>query len=101
MNEIKAEYRWMFNYILVHVARTWERIRVEQPHQEMSMDNIQSVDAITYVAKDIFDTDIIQNFLNATDEVKGNDYWDKHTGTMSDCYIEEQAHGKIIKEYVD
>jgi len=92
----------MFNYILIHVARTWERVRVAQPHQEMPLDNIESADeGIPDIAEQIFFNDIIQGFLNASEEVKDGDYWDKNTGTMSDCYIEDVAHKIIIEEYLD
>ncbi len=94
--------RYMFNYILVHVSRTWERIRVSEPHEEMPLDNIESVHAIESIATDIFNNDIIQGFLIASSEgMRGDDYWDKNTGTMSDCYIEEVAHKVITKEYLD
>ena len=56
----------LFNYILVHVSRTWERIRLTQPHQEMPMDNIESVDFIVVVADRIYETDVIQGFANDT-----------------------------------
>lgn len=100
--KIKKKHRWMYDYILIHVARTWERIRVEQPHQEMPQDNIESAeDSIPSIADTIFENDIIQGFLNASEEVKSDDYWDKNTGTMSDWYIEGVAE-KIIKEnYLD
>jgi hypothetical protein len=99
--KIKKKHRWMFNYILIHVARTWERIRVMQPHEEMRVDNITSAeDSIPDIAEEIFLNDIIQGFVNASEEVKSDDYWGKNTGTMSDCYIEELAHDMILKEYV-
>lgn len=96
--KIKKKDRWMHNYILVHVARTWERIRLTTEHQEMPQDNIESAnESIPYIAERIYFNDIIQGYLNASEEVKDNDYWDKNTGTMSDCYIEAEAV-KIIRE---
>ncbi len=100
--KIKKKHRWMFNYILIHVARTWERTRLEQPHQEMPQDNIESAeDGIPTIAEQIFFNHIIQGFLNASEEVKTNDYWGKNLKTMSDSYIEELAHKIIIEEYLD
>ncbi len=100
---IKEEHRWMYNYILIHVARTWERTRLEQPFEEMPQDNIESAeDGIPTIADEIFVNDIIQGFLNASEEVKSDDYWGKNTKeSMSDWYIESLAE-KIIKEkYLD
>jgi hypothetical protein len=96
---IKKKDRWMHNYILIHVARTWERVRLEQPHQEMPQDNIESAeDAIPSIADEIFENNIIQGFLKASDKVKEDDYWAKNTKQgMSDWYIEAEAE-KIIKE---
>jgi len=101
--KIKKKHRWMFNTILIHVARTWERVRLEQPHQEMPQDNIESAeDGIPIIAEEIFFNDIIQGFLNASEEVKCDDYWEKNTKEgMSDSYIEELAHKIIVKEYLD
>jgi hypothetical protein len=101
--KIKKKHRWMFNYILIHVARTWERTRLEQPHQEMPQDNIESAeDGIPTIAEQIFFNDIIQGFLNASEEVKSDDYWGKNTKeSMSDWYIESLAEKIIIEEYLD
>lgn len=97
---IKEEHRWMYNYILIHVSRTWERIRMAQPFEEMTQDNIESAeDGIPHVADMIFDNVIIQGFLNASEGVKQDDYWDKNTGTMSDWYIEQVAHNYIMQNY--
>lgn len=101
--KIKKKHRWMYNYILIHVARTWERTRLEQPFEEMPQDNIESAeDGIPTIADEIFFNDIIQGFLNASEEVKSDDYWGKNTKeSMSDWYIESLAE-KIIKEnYLD
>ena len=101
--KIKKKDRWMFNTILIHVARTWERVRLQQPHQEMPQDNIESAeDGIPTIAEEIFFNDVIQGFLNASEEVKCDDYWIKNTKEgMSDCYIEELAHKIIVEEYLD
>lgn len=102
MNVIKNEDKWMFNIILVHVARTWERVRIEQPYQEMPQDNIESAeDAIPTITEEIFFNDVIQSFLNASDEVKSDGYWENNTKEgMSDSYIEELAERKIKEEYL-
>ena len=92
---------WMFNTILVHVARTWERIRLEQPNQEMPLDNIQSVDEIVLIADEIFLSDVIQKFLNASEEEKSNDFWEKNTTEgFSDSYIEAVADERIRRGYL-
>jgi hypothetical protein len=95
--KIKKKHRWMFNYILIHVARTWERMRLADPYEEMPQDNIESAEsAIPDIAERIFFNHIIQGFLNASEEVKDN-YWQEKTNTMSDWYIEGEAE-RIIKE---
>ena len=91
----------MHTFILIHVARTWERVRLQQPYEEMPQDNIESAeDAIPDIAETIFNNDIIQGFLNASEKVKSDDYWDKNTGNCSDSYIEEEAYKIIIKDYL-
>lgn len=100
--KIKKKDRWMFNTILIHVARVWERVRIAQPHQEMPQDNIESADdAIPTIAEEIFFNNIIQGFLNASEEVKCDDYWIKNTKEgMSDWYIESLAFKKIMEDYL-
>jgi len=100
--DVNDETRWMHDYILIHVARTWERVRMTQPHQEMPQDNIESAeDSIPSIAYTIFNNDIIQGFLTASEDVKQDDYWSKNTGTMSDCYIEQVAEDIIKKDYLN
>lgn len=100
--DVNDETRWMHDYILIHVARTWERVRMTQPHQEMPQDNIESAeDSIPTITYTIFNNDIIQGFLTASEEVKSDDYWSKNTGTMSDWYIEQLAEDIIKKDYLD
>lgn len=90
---------FMYNYVLVNTTRTWERIRVSMPHQEMPIDNIGSVDEIIKVAEAIYQNPVIQGFINATEEVKSNDYWLKNTKQgFSDAFIEEEA-GILIKNW--
>jgi hypothetical protein len=91
---------WMFNTILIHVSRTWERIRLEQPHQEMPLDNIESVDEIVLIADEIFLNDVIQEFLNTSEEER-DDYWEENTTEgFSDSYIEAIADERIRREYL-
>ena len=68
------------------------------PHQEIPIDNIGSVDEIIEVAEEIYQNQIIQGFVNATEEVNINDYWLKNTKQgFSDTFIEHEAD-KIIRE---
>ena len=88
----------LFNVILVHVARTWERIRVERPHKEMPMDNIESVETIIHVAHKILNEDkVIKGFNRAKDK---SDYFVANTDMLSDTYIESVAEKIIINEYL-
>ena len=85
----------LFNTVLIHVARTWERIRVTRPHQEMPIDNIASTEVIEEIALMIYSNDIVQGFLDSNDW----DYWMATTNMMSDAYIEETAFGIISKNF--
>jgi hypothetical protein len=90
--------RGIYNVILIHVARTWERTRVNQPFGEMPIDNIASTDTIEEIATDIYNNDIIQGFVNLVDK---RDYWIKNTADgMSDTYIENEALQIINNEIV-
>ena len=91
----------MFNTILVHVARVWERVRVGTYCQEMPLDNIESVDAIVQITEEIFRNDVIQGFINASEEERKDGYWIKNTKEgMSDSFIEMKAEVIIRKEYL-
>lgn len=92
--------RALFNTILVHVSRTWERIRLEQEFEEMPSDNIGSVDDIVEIADEIFEDKVLQKFLRTKD--KSNWDWSEETEEdFSDSYIEGLAT-KIIKDrYLD
>jgi hypothetical protein len=86
----------LFNTILVHVARTWERIRLEQPYQEMPTDNIESVDEIIQIADEILKDKVLQKLL----VIDSKYIWDWSSETdfgCSDVYIESLAH-KIITD---
>ena len=87
--------REIYDIILVHVARTWERLRLEQPHQEMPLDNIQSAEELPCVADFIIDTDLVQEFLSNNN----GDVWNKFGDGCSDVYIERIAKEYIIENY--
>ena len=91
--------RYIFNNILVHVSRTWERTRVKQPFEEMIMDNIESVDAIVEIADRIILDSVIQEFIN-TENRENWDWSDKTEEGCSDTYIERLAQEIIDKEYL-
>lgn len=87
--------KYIFNTVLVHVARTWERIRLEQPYQEMPYDNIESVDEIVRVTDHIMLDEVIKKLIE-----HGELYWDwevetKGKASFSDEYIEQIATQKI------
>ena len=89
--------REIFNIVLVHTSREWERVRITQPHQEMPYDNIGSVDEIESIASRIYYNDVIQGFIKAENR---DEYWIKNTSEgMSDSYIESEA-SRIITEYI-
>jgi hypothetical protein len=94
---MKTTKRQIFNIVLIHVARTWERARVEQPYQEMPLDNIESTEAIEEIATTIMDTDLIQEFLKEQD----GQVWDKYGDGCSDSYIERIAREIIEEDYLD
>ena len=88
----------IFNDILIHTARTWERVRLEREYQEMPLDNIESTDAIVGIAGDIFDSELIQKFINSSKNER-RDFWSKETEEgFSDSYIENLAYDKIHNE---
>ena len=93
---ISKEY--LCNIILVHVSRTWERIRMEQDKQEMPYDNIDSVDKIIDIAEDIMSDSIIEKFL-FTD--LDNWDWSKETGGGCSSYIERLATELIYSDVLE
>ena len=95
-NKITLFDQEIFNIILIHTARTWERIRVKQPHQEMPIDNIESTECIEEVAIEIIYDDVVQEFLETRDWL----VWVKVSGAMSDAYIESLAEQIITKNYL-
>ena len=93
--------REFYNIILIHTARTWERLRLTQPHQEMPYDNIGSIEEIEHIASTIYHNDIIQGFLNAPDDLSKDRWWiDNVDEGMSDTYIEGQAEQILLDEYL-
>lgn len=89
------------NIILVHVARTWERIRLKQPYEEMPQDNLESAcNAIPEIAYDIYKSYIIQKLI----DYKKHDWcWRTMTkgyAEMSDIYIEKKAEEIIYNNYI-
>ena len=90
----------VFNTILVHVSRVWERVRLTKPYQEMYLDNIESVDAIVEIADKILMDDVIQKFIGLEDRLNWD--WSEETSEdtpCSDIYIENLAHDIIHSEY--
>ena len=90
---MKTKKRELFNIVLIHVARTWERIRVQQDFEEMPLDNLESLEVIEEIANDIMEDEHIIAFLKTRED----DYFITHTDKMSDTYIEDLAE-EIIKE---
>lgn len=91
----------IYNIVLVHTARTWERIRLTQPYQEMPFDNIGSIDEIEHIASAIYHNDIIQGFINAPDDLSKDRWWvDNTLHGMSDVYIEVEAEQIINDKYL-
>tara|TARA_R100000734_G_C3317786_1_gene111223 strand:- start:594 stop:893 length:300 start_codon:yes stop_codon:yes gene_type:complete len=95
-NKITLFDQEIYNTILIHTARTWERIRVKQPHREMALDNIGSTECIEQVAIHIIYDDVIQEFL----ETRDGEVWAKVDGGTSDSYIESMAEETITKHYL-
>jgi hypothetical protein len=92
--------KFIWHYVIVNVSRTWERVRVSTKNQEMPLDNIESVDAIIEISDTIYDSSIIQRFINAT-EIGKEDYWIKNTiEGMSDSFIEAEAERIIRQDYL-
>ena len=88
--------REIYNIVLIHTSREWERVRVTQPHQEMPYDNIGSVDEIESIASRIYYNDVMQGFIKAKNR---DEYWIKNTSEgMSDSYIESEANRIITNE---
>jgi hypothetical protein len=88
--------RQIHNIIIIHVARTWERIRVTMPYEEMPADNIASTEIIEQIAYEIFKLPLIQEFLHEKDGA----IWDRYGDGQADVYIEKCAREIIESEYL-
>lgn len=88
--------RNIYNIILVHVARTWERLRLNQPHQEMPLDNIESAEEFQIIALYIINSELVQEFITKQD----GSIWDKFGDGCSDAYIERISAEYITKNYL-
>lgn len=88
----------LFNIVLIHTARTWERMRLEQEDEEMPLDNIESTDAIVELADEIVQDKVLQDFLTTKD--KNWDWEEKSGESCSDSYIEGLAEKLIKKNYL-
>jgi hypothetical protein len=84
------------NIIVVHTARTWERLRLKQAHEEMPEDNIASVDTILEIAYTILKDKVIQDFIVR----QSGDVWLETEQGMSDVYIENLAEKEIKNNYL-
>lgn len=81
----------LMQILCVLVARTWERIRITQEHEEMPQDNIESIDTIRGIADKIYcDPNVVMN---------AKQWWVINTDMMSDSYVEERAE-KIIRSFL-
>lgn len=94
---MKNSERQLFNIVLIHVARSWERVRLEQEFEEMPQDNLESLESIQDIATEIMYDKHIVMFLKS----KENDYFINHTNEMSDSYIENLATKIINEDYID
>tara|TARA_R100001369_G_scaffold23183_1_gene42544 strand:- start:393 stop:677 length:285 start_codon:yes stop_codon:yes gene_type:complete len=92
--------REIYNTVLIHTARSWERVRLEQPNEEMPYDNIESVYEIECIATTIYNDKVIQGFIKG--EGCHSAYWFHNTKEgMSDTYIESRAVDLIKKEILN
>lgn len=85
--------RQIYNIILIHTARTWERIRLKQPHQEIPHDKITSTDYIEEIASIIINDELIQEFIKN----KNGDIWYTKTKYAARTYIENLAEWRIME----
>ena len=97
----KEQNNVIHNIILVHVARTWERVRLRQPYEEMPQDNIMSAcNSIPAIAEEIYNSEIMQELI----DYKGDDWcWRTMTkgyAEMSDVYMEKKAEEIIHNQYI-
>ena len=88
--------RSIYNIVMIHTARTWERLRIEQPNEEMPLDNICSTEAIEEIATIIINNKVLQEFLLDLD----SQIWHDTLDGTSDVYIERIARDLITEEYL-
>ncbi len=86
MRNLKTEVR---DTIVIHVARTWERVRKEKDNNDLDMpyDNIGSVDVIQTIAEIIMSYAMIREFI----KTKDGTIWNREGDGWSDGYIERKA----------
>jgi len=86
MRDLKTEVR---DTIVIHVARTWERVRKEKDNNDLDMpyDNIGSVDVIQTIAEIIMSYAMIREFIKTRDGM----IWNREGDGCSDIYIERKA----------
>ena len=86
---MKNSEQYVYNTILVHVSRTWERIRLESPTKELTFDEIESVDQIVRIADEILNIKIIQEYIQSDHQL---DFFYNRTGKLSDDYITDKSY---------
>lgn len=89
-------HKTIYCITLVHCARTWERLRLEQPLQEMPLDNIASAEELLNIADAVFKNETIQKFLSTMD----GSVWDEFGDGCSDSFIERVCKDYITKNYL-
>jgi len=98
---MKITKKEIHNIILIHTARTWERIRLKQRFEQMPQDNVRSAyEAIPEIAYEILKTDIITELISR----KQNWDWGRKTkgyAYFSDEFIEKKATEIIYNNYLN
>jgi len=87
--------REIYNIILIHTSRCWERIRLTTKFEEMPLDNLQSIEAIEEASTEIINNIIIQRFLIE----RNGDIWSETKQGMSDIFIDYLAFKIINRDY--
>lgn len=91
---MKLSKDFLRSNVIVHVARSWERLRLYSDNKDFSSDNIESVNEIVEIAERIMENKIVLKLLES-------DTWDwfKETGNhFSDVFFEELAIEEIYKQ---
>jgi len=92
-NKVKVFNREVYNIILTHSARTWERIRVKQPHRELPSDNVVLTECIDEVSEIILYDDVIQEFIKTFEQ--DGEVWTRESRSTIDAHI-----GALAMKYV-